>query len=110
MLSTTQKNELKEMFGEEVGFDVSLSQYTSIHVGGPADAIVWPANAEQIQKVILWAKEKKIPAFILGKGSNTLIRDKGFRGIVITLGKGFREFSLAKEEDNFVWVKADGGV
>lgn len=110
MLSTTQKSELKEIFGDFVAFDVSLSQYTSIRVGGPADAIVWPANAEQIQKVVLWVKEKKIPTFILGKGSNTLIRDKGFRGIVINLGKGFREFGLAKEDGTSVWVKAEGGV
>ena len=109
-LSTTLQNELKEMFGEEVAFDVALSQHTNIRVGGPADALVWPSNAEQLQKIILWAKEKKIPYFILGKGSNTLVRDKGFRGLVINLGKGFREFGLTKEEGDHVFVQAQGGV
>lgn len=110
MLTTTLKNELKEMFGEAVQFDTPLSPYTSIRVGGPADALVSPSGGEEIRKIILWAREKKIPYFILGKGSNTLVRDRGFRGIVIHLGKGHREFGLEKEKGRFVWVKAQGGV
>lgn len=110
MLSTTQQTELKNLFGDDVSFDALLSQHTYIHIGGPADAIVWPKDVEQLQWVMLWAKEKKIPYFILGKGSNTLVRDGGFRGLVIHLGRGFRNFSLAKENGHFVWVEAQGGV
>lgn len=110
MLSTTLKTELQNLFGEGVAFDVPLNQHTHIHVGGPADAFVSPKNAEQLRQILVWAKEKKIPCFILGKGSNTLVKDGGFRGMVINLTKGFRHFGLAKENGHFVWVEAEGGV
>lgn len=110
MLSTTQKEELKNLFQENVGFDLSLRQYTSIHVGGPADAIVWPKNEKELVQTIVWAKEKKIPYLILGKGSNTLAKDEGFRGMVICLTKGFRHFGITKENGHHVWVEAQGGV
>ncbi len=110
MFSTTQKEELKKLFSEEIGFDLSLSPFTSIHVGGPADAMIWPKNEEELVQALVWAKEKKIPCLILGKGSNTLVKDGGFRGLVISLTKGFRHFGIAKENGHHVWVQAQGGV
>ncbi|MDO8526801.1 MAG: UDP-N-acetylmuramate dehydrogenase [Deltaproteobacteria bacterium] len=110
MLTTTHKEELKVLLGEDVEFDLSLSLYTSIRVGGLADAFISLKNAEELQKTILWARTRNIPFFILGKGSNTLFRDGGFRGLVLHLGKGFRNFALVKEEGKNVWVEAEGGV
>jgi len=109
-LSTTLKDELKNLFGVDVEFDVPLSGHTSIRVGGPADAVVWPAGEEILKQAIHWAKEKGISYFFLGKGSNTLVRDGGFRGLIINLTRGFRHFKLAKENGHFVWVEAEGGV
>ena len=110
MLNTTQKQELQNLFGEDCGFDLSLSPFTSMHVGGAADAIVWPKNEEELAKAVLWAREKKIPTLVLGKGSNTLVLDGGFRGMVLSLTKGFRGFSVLKEKGENVWVNAQGGV
>ncbi|MDP2599740.1 MAG: UDP-N-acetylmuramate dehydrogenase [Deltaproteobacteria bacterium] len=109
-LSTTQKQELENLFGEDCGFDLSLSRLTGIHVGGPADAVVWPKNEEELARAVLWAREKKIPTFVLGKGSNTLVLDGGVRGLVISLTKGFRNFSVSRENGEHVWVQAQGGV
>src|SRR3989338_1176696 len=109
-LSTTLKEEIKKIFGDKVAFDIPLNQYTSVRVGGPADCLIWPENEEEVTQIVTWIKDKKLPHFVLGKGSNTLVKDNGFRGIVINLTKGFRNFKLEKENGHTVWVKAQGGV
>lgn len=109
-LSTSEQKRLKEVFGEDVEFDLPLAPYTSIRVGGKADAILWPRDIESLQKAIQFAKEATLPTFFMGKGSNTLVRDGGFRGLVIHTGRGFRNFSLSRENGSFIWVTAEGGV
>lgn len=104
------KEELQKIFGENVAFDVPLSQHTSIQVGGPADYLIWPEGESQLKEALRFAKSKGIPSFILGKGSNTLVRDRGFRGVVISLSRGFQRFSKFKENGQFVWIEAQGGV
>lgn len=110
MLSATIKNELQNLFGDAVAFNVPLKDHTSIRIGGPADAVVWPKDSRALSMALLFAKEKNLPLFILGKGSNTLVRDDGFRGIVVSLIKGFRQFEKSKEDGKEVWVAVEGGV
>lgn len=110
MLSQTKKEELKNLFGTAVAFDVSLSQHTSIRIGGPTDAILWPDNVEQLQASLHFARTQGIPYFVLGKGTNTLVRDGGFRGLVISLAQGFRRFEKVKENGQGVLISAEGGV
>lgn len=109
-LSTSEQKRLKEIFGEDVEFDLPLAPYTTIRVGGKADAILWPKDIESLQKAIQFAKEATLPTFFMGRGSNTLVRDGGFRGVVIHTGRGLHNFSLSRENGNFVWVTAEGGV
>lgn len=65
-----------------------LSKYVWFGVGGPADVIFKPADTEDL---VFFLKEKPsdIPVFVLGVGSNVLIRDGGLSGVVIRLGRGF---------------------
>lgn len=109
-LSQTEKQRFKEIFGEGVQFDLPLGPYTSIRIGGSADALVWPSGEEELQKALALAKDLKLPVFVLGKGSNTLVRDGGIRGLVVSLAKGFKKFGIAKENGRHVWVEAQGGV
>lgn len=109
-LSATLKQELQNFFGAEVAFDLPLAPHTSIHIGGKADAVFWPQDESGLKEAILWSRAKEIPYFILGKGSNTLVRDLGFRGMVINLGSTFRRFGKFKENGNHVLVEAEGGV
>lgn len=60
-----------------------LSEYTTFKIGGAADYIVEPENAEQIADIIRLCKEYDIPYFILGNGSNILASDEGFHGMII---------------------------
>jgi len=63
-----------------------MSQYTTLRVGGPADVITCPRNAQELQTVLRAAKEAAESVFILGNGSNLLVMDGGVRGLVIFTG------------------------
>lgn len=66
-----------------VQHNVPLAGYTTFGIGGSADYFVIASSQEEIQEAVTFAKEKGIPFFILGKGANILVGDKGFRGMVI---------------------------
>ncbi len=63
----------------------SMKLHTSFKIGGEADLFVTVRSTEELREVILKAKSLGIPYFILGKGSNLLVSDKGIEGIVISL-------------------------
>lgn len=65
--------------------NVSLAPYTTFRIGGPAKYFLAAKSKEEIFQAIKWAKEHQIPYFILGAGSNLLISDKGFGGLIIKL-------------------------
>lgn len=65
-----------------------LKEHTTFRIGGPADFYLIPESAEQVQEAIAFAGQKGLPYYVIGKGSNILFGDKGFRGVVIEIGKG----------------------
>lgn len=65
--------------------NIPLFQYTTFKIGGPAKFFVMVKNDAEILDTIKWAKQKHVKYFVLGGGSNILISDKGFRGLVIKL-------------------------
>ena len=65
--------------------DEPLAKRTTLRVGGPADIFIEPGNEDDLAAVLKLCKESGIPFFILGRGSNLLVRDGGFRGAVICL-------------------------
>ena len=65
--------------------DEKLSSYVNFKVGGPADILLIPKSKEQVIKSVEVCKENKIPFYLIGNGSNILVRDGGFRGVVISL-------------------------
>jgi UDP-N-acetylmuramate dehydrogenase len=69
----------------EIRKNVSLKAYSTFKIGGRAKYFTVVKNTEEISKAISLAKEKKIPFFILGGGSNVLFSDNGFEGLVIKI-------------------------
>ena len=67
--------------------DEPLAKYTTLRVGGPADVYVEPASEEDLAKIVKFCGEHEIKFFILGRGSNLLVRDGGFRGVAIRLSQ-----------------------
>jgi UDP-N-acetylmuramate dehydrogenase len=72
---------------ENILIDEPMKNHTSFKVGGSADALVTPESYEEVVNVIKLCNENKVPYYILGKGSNLIVRDGGFRGIIIKLTK-----------------------
>ena len=87
-----------------VRFSAPLSEYTSFRIGGPADVLVEPADVEDVVRLVKQTHEQKLPLFVLG-GTNLLVRDKGIRGVVVSLAK----LRAIKEESGSV-LYAEGGV
>ncbi len=91
--------------GLDVKVNVSLSRYTTWQIGGPARVMVHPRNAFELFKAIDIAHDLSIPTFFLGGGSNLLVSDKGFSGVVINL-RGLKAFRYLNDG----LVEADAGV
>ena len=69
----------------EIQEKTPLAPFTTMHVGGEARFFVSVENVDQLRESIVWAHEKKVPFFILGGGSNTIVSDEGFPGLVIKI-------------------------
>ena len=64
-----------------------MAKRTTLRVGGPADLYVEPASEADLAATLAFVKEHALPVFILGRGSNLLVRDGGVRGVVICLNQ-----------------------
>jgi len=96
MKLSPELKELKKKFSNEISFDENLSRYSWFNLGGAAKVIFKPKNLNELSIFLQIIKgSEKIK--ILGAGSNTLIRDGGFNGVIIKLGKSFSHISLFNE-------------
>lgn len=82
------KKILKRNFEENrILVDEPLNKHTTFNVGGCADVVVFPHSYEEIAEVISICKQNKIKFYILGNGSNVLVKDGGYRGVIIKTSK-----------------------
>lgn len=85
-----------------------LSRHTTFRIGGPAAYYIIPENEAEVTEAMDFAKEKGLPFYLLGKGSNVLFSDKGYPGVIIEIGRGMEEMSI--EEDGTVTAQAGIGL
>lgn len=83
--------------------DEPMRKHTTFRIGGNADYFVVPKTEEEIRNVIRLCKEERMPYYILGNGSNLLVSDKGYRGVIIEICKKMNEIFV---EGNFLKVQA----
>lgn len=91
------RSRLTQMVRGRVMFDEPLSKYSTLRIGGPADCMVFPQTIDDLKSILQFAEAEKIPVFILGGGSNLLIRDGGIRGFTICLREGFQDVQPISE-------------
>ena len=65
--------------------DEPLAKHTTMRIGGPADVYIEPASEADLASVLKFCADRDVPFFVLGRGSNLLVRDGGVRGVVICL-------------------------
>ena len=78
----------------QIDFDKDLKTYTTFGIGGPADVLVRPTSIEELEELLKFNHENNIKTFVMGKGSNLLVSDKGIRGCVIVLADNFDTISI----------------
>src|SRR5258706_4484860 len=81
-----------------------LSKHTTMRVGGPAQFWAEPETEEAFARLVRFCTLNEIPLFVIGRGSNLLVRDGGIRGVVVHLSRG--EFKKVEVRDG----KIDAGV
>ena len=93
MILIPQIKNIKKKFTGKISFNESLSKLSWFNLGGPAKILYRPKN---LQELSIFLKEVKGAEVIkiLGAGSNTLVRDGGFNGVIIKFGKSFSHISL----------------
>ena len=92
--------------GCRVAFNQELKNYTSFKVGGACTALIFINSIESASELFSLSNSKGVPYLILGKGSNILINDNGFDGIVFLIGKDFSEIRLIDENT----IECEAGV
>ncbi|MFZ2025146.1 MAG: UDP-N-acetylmuramate dehydrogenase [Microgenomates group bacterium] len=112
--------DIYKKFIETIGIPVKeqepLAPYSTYKVGGPADLFIEARSVEHIVAAVTTARKFAIPFFILGGGSNILIGDKGFRGLVIRNAtkaitvRGMKGAITKGIADGSVYVEAESGV
>ncbi len=97
-------NNLKDMIEESrVYVDEPMKKHTTFRVGGPADYFVVPKTKEEVKNIVALCREFDMPYYILGNGSNLLVGDKGYRGVIIQI---YREMNHIQVEGDRVKVQA----
>jgi len=71
-----------------------LARYTTWRIGGPARYLALPADSEDVVRALELAQDRGLPWVVLGLGSNVLVKDGGFPGVVIRMGKGLDRFEM----------------
>lgn len=79
---------------DKIKINEPMAGHTTFKTGGPADIMLLPESTEEITKALKICKSNSIPCILIGNGSNLLVRDKGIRGVVIKLGRGFSRIEV----------------
>lgn len=85
----------QKILKENILANEPMKKYTTFRVGGPADIMVKPSTIEEIQFVVATCKENGVPYYVMGNGSNLLVDDLGFRGVIIQVYKNLGEVTIS---------------
>lgn len=106
-------NKLLKIVGKEnVLIDELMSKHTTFRIGGPADYFTMPSTIEQVAELVRVCKAEGIAFFVIGNGSNLLVGDKGYRGVIIQIGSNMASYSVdeVNQENTKYIVTAGAGL
>lgn len=89
---------LRSIVGDDnVALDEPMSKHTSFRIGGPADLFVTPDDIDELRDVIAACRAAGVPHFVLGCGSDLLVADEGYRGVIVSCTKGLVNVAIDGE-------------
>lgn len=105
------KRQLEKLCDGAALFDEPLARWTSLKVGGPAGALVMPRSLNALGQILAFVRQEGAPYFVIGRGTNLIVKDRGFHGVVISLKMGFKKMTVMDPKDSpTVLVTVEGGV
>ena len=107
-MNGNQQKRLAALVSQEVKWQCRLDRYTSFAIGGPAEALVRVDLRQELQPLLGYLAGEKIAWRVIGRGTNLLVRDEGFAGIVILLGREFDRHAAVDVAEGKVIVNAGG--
>lgn len=89
---------LRSIVGDDnVALDEPMSEHTSFRIGGPADLFVTPDDIDELRDVVAACRAAGVPHFVLGCGSDLLVADEGYRGVIVSCTKGLVNVAIDGE-------------
>ncbi len=90
-MTETIYESLRGITGQEnVKVNEPMKNHTTFRIGGNADCFVTPGTKEELQEILRLLNKEQIPFFILGNGSNLLVSDEGYRGVILQIGRNYQ--------------------
>jgi len=83
--------------------DEPMKNHTSFRIGGPADLLLLPSEVQHIRTALEECRDLGIPFYVMGNGSNLLVSDRGFRGLIIKISDSYSKVNI---HDNIIWAQA----
>ena len=87
-----------------------LTAHTTFRIGGPALYYLIPEGVDEVRDALQFARDRDLPFYVIGRGSNLLFEDDGYHGVVIEIGRGMEEVTMEDGPDGTVCVTAQAGI
>lgn len=100
---------IRETVSGEIMMDEALSKHTSLKIGGPVSMLVFPEDPMSLKNILTAAAEEGVPVFVIGAGTNLLVKDGGVDGIAVSLDS-FNQISVMEGTDDSVTIFVGAGV
>lgn len=89
---------LEEILSQDsIKYNEPMKKHTTMRVGGPCDCMVEPSSIEEIQKILEYARKNNIKYYVIGNGSNLLVKDEGVHALIIKIANKFSEVEVNGE-------------
>lgn len=98
---------LKKINGDNITINADMKRYTSFKAGGNAALLVVPQSIDELMAAMDLVKKSGIPFFFLGNGTNVLVKDNGYNGVIIKLGESFSKIDI---QDNCLTAYAGARI
>jgi UDP-N-acetylmuramate dehydrogenase len=108
-LLNSHAKDLEKLMPGKVMWDRPLARFTTLRVGGPAEAVVTADSAVELARLLQWLRANNIACHVIGNGSNILVPDEGLAGVVVMLGKGMAAIEIVGTKEEKILVQAGAG-
>jgi UDP-N-acetylmuramate dehydrogenase len=107
-MNRRQRKELTAILDQGVQYECPMNRYTTFRVGGPAEALCIIRELNELSRTVAYLDGEKIPYLVIGRGSNLLVKDEGFKGVALLLREKLAQVETNGKSDRV--ILAGGGL